>query len=289
MTRAPLLAALALMTGAMALIPLGDSAGKALTDGMGVGSGFVAWSRFALASVLLFAALNAPGLRAEGLGLLLDWRICLRGALLAACVWAILTALATEPLARVFGAFFVGPILSAALAVLLLGERVSRAQAACLVLGFAGVLVVVRPGWELTPGMGFAVLAGMFYGGFLTASRWLAGRARPLALLFSQFAIGALLLAPAGLAQLPPPGGLPLVALIIGSAVSSLTGNLLLILAYRRAEAARLAPLVYVQLVAATGFGIAFFGDWPDIWVLVGMALLILSGVAGFLLAPRAR
>jgi drug/metabolite transporter (DMT)-like permease len=288
MTRAPLLAALALMTGAMALIPLGDSAGKALTDGLGVGSGFVAWSRFALASVLLFAALNAPGLRAEGLGLLLDWRICLRGALLAACVWAILTALATEPLARVFGAFFVGPILSAALAVLLLGERVSRAQAACLVLGFAGVLVVVRPGWELTPGMGFAVLAGMFYGGFLTASRWLAARARPLALLFSQFAIGALVLAPVGLVQLPPPVW-ELAALSAGSALASLGGNLLLILAYRRAGAARLAPLVYVQLVAATGFGIVFFGDWPDVWVLSGLGLLIFSGIAGFLLSPRMR
>jgi drug/metabolite transporter (DMT)-like permease len=279
---------MALMIGSMVLIPLGDSAGKALTAGLGVGAGFVAWSRFALAAVLLFALMAAPGLRAEGLRLLLDWRIWLRAGLIAACVWSILTAAATESLAIVFGAFFVGPILSAALAVLLLGERMSRAQAAFLVLGFLGVLVVVRPGWNMGAGTGFALLAGMFYGGFLTASRWLAARARPLALLFSQFAIGALLLAPAGLAQLPPPEW-PLLALTLGSAISSLTGNLFLILAYRRADAARLAPLVYVQLVAATGFGIVFFGDWPDMWVLTGTALLILSGLAGFLLAPRAR
>lgn len=288
MTRAPLLVALTLMIGSMVLIPLGDSAGKALTGGLGAGSGFVAWSRMALGGVLLALIMNAPGLRAEGLQLLADWRIWLRGGLIAGCIWAILTALATETLATVYGAFFVGPILSAALAVLLLRERVGRAQVAFLLLGFCGVLVVVRPGWGMTAGTGFALLAGLFYGGFLTASRWLAARARPLALLFSQFLIGALLLAPIGLAQLPAPG-LELAALSLGSALASLGGNLLLILAYRRAEAARLAPLVYVQLVAATGFGLVFFGDWPDLWVLAGLGLLIFSGVAGFLLAPRAR
>lgn len=288
MSRAPLLVSLALMIGSMTLIPLGDSAGKALTGGLGAGSGFVAWSRMALGTLVLLAIMSAPGLRAEGLRLLTDWRIWLRGGLIAGCIWSILTALATETLATVYGAFFVGPILSAVLAVVLLGERVGRAQAVFLLLGFCGVLVVVRPGFGMTSGTGFGLLAGLFYGGYLTASRWLAARARPLALLFSQFAIGALLLAPVGLVQLPAPG-VELAALSAASALASLGGNLLLILSYRRAGAARLAPLVYVQLVAATGFGIAFFGDWPDVWVLSGLTLLIVSGVAGFLTAPRPR
>ena len=294
------LAAIGLTIAAMTLITLGDVFAKGTTtpvgvpagvfgDGLGVGSGFAAFSRFLLGAVLL-ALLMPAALRREALGLAGDWRVWLRGALIAGCIWSVITAAATEPLATVFGAFFVGPLVSALLAVLFLGERMGRAQVACLGLGFLAVLLVVRPGWGpgfgVTTGTAFAVLAGLFYGGFLTTSRWLANRAQPLALLLAQFAVGAVLLAPVGLAQLPAPGW-SLAGLTLGSALASLAGNLALILAYRRAPASQLAPLIYLQLIAGTGFGLAFFGDWPDAVTLAGLALLIAAGLAGYLLAPR--
>jgi len=59
-----------------------------------------------------------------------------------------------------------------------------------------------------------------------------------------------------------------------------MAGNLLLILAYKRAPASRLAPFVYFQLVAATVYGFAVFGDVPDALTWLGLGLLAASGFA---------
>ena len=274
--------AVALMVVGMCLIPGGDTAGKFLTSQFGASSGFVAWSRFALGLLLLATLLR----RLPNWALLRDWRIWLRGALISGGILSILTALKTEPIANVFGAFFVGPIMSYVLSVLLLKEPLIPVRAVLVSLGFVGVLLIVRPGFDFSPGLGFAVLAGIFYGSFLTASRWLSDVAGGGDLLLSQLVVGTILLAPIGLAQLPmfTP---TVVALTGASALASGLGNLCLILAYRRAQASVLAPLVYIQLLAATFFGIVFFGDVPDVIALFGMALIVLSGLAASLVGRR--
>lgn len=193
------LTVLGLVALATTAIVCGDTAGKLLT-GAGVQPLFVAWSRFALAALLLFWML---GLRPTGLGRLLDWRLILRAALIVGAIASILTALRTEPIANVFGAFFIGPIVAYVLSALLLGERVSWARTVMLALGFAGVLLVVRPGGEMGTGMIFAVLAGTLYGSYLAATRWLTAFYPPPFLLGSQLLIGAVLLLPAGLACIP--------------------------------------------------------------------------------------
>lgn len=269
------LRALPLMLVAMALIPLGDTAGKLLTDGLGVAPVFVAWSRFSLG-----AALIAPFvLRLVEPRLFADWRIWLRGLMLVGGITSILTALSTEPIANVFAAFFVGPILSWLLSVWFLREAFSSLRLGLICLGFVGVVLVVKPGFGMTPGMGFAVLAGLFYGTYLMMSRWLANAARPRAMLFSQLAIGALVLAVPGLASMPPLT--PQIAgLTLVSAAGSMLGNLLLIMAYRRAEASRMAPFVYTQLIWATLFGALVFGAFPDGLALAGIVLVLTSGLA---------
>jgi drug/metabolite transporter (DMT)-like permease len=274
------LRALPLMLVAMSLIPAGDTAGKLL--GMaGVAPVFTAWSRFALGAAMILPFvlhLARPALFA-------DWRIWLRGGLLAGGILSILTALRTEPIANVFGAFFVGPILAYGLSAWLLNEGFSRSRMVLLAIGFLGVLLVVRPGFGMTPGLGFAVLAGVFYGAFLTASRWLSDIAPPGVLLLSQLVVGALMLAPFGLAALPvfEPR---ILALTMGSALGSMLGNLCLILALRRAPASGLAPFVYTQLIAATVLGWAVFGTLPDALTLTGLAVLLVSGLATLALRP---
>jgi drug/metabolite transporter (DMT)-like permease len=196
-TPAPL-TVLGLVALATTAIVCGDTAGKLLT-GAGVQPLFVAWSRFALAALLLFWVL---GLGPAGLGRLLDWRLILRAALIVGAIASILTALRTEPIANVFGAFFIGPIVAYVLSALLLGESVSWARTVMLALGFAGVLLVVRPGGEMGTGMIFAVLAGTLYGSYLAATRWLTAFYPPPFLLGSQLLIGAVLLLPAGLASI---------------------------------------------------------------------------------------
>lgn len=267
-----------IMLVAMSLIPLGDTAGKLLTQA-GVAPFFVAWSRFLLGAVMAapFAA------SAFEVRLLRDWRIWLRAGFIVASISCILTALETEPIANVFGAFFVGPILSYFLSCGLLGERWNWARGVLLLVGFCGVLMVVKPGFGMTPGLGFAAMAGTFYGLFLTANRWMAGVARPRALLLSQLIIGAIVLAPLGLRAMPeftPELGV-LVAL---SAGGSMLGNFLLIIAYNRASAGTLAPFVYFQLIAATAFGWIVFADLPDALSALGLSVLLLAGLATLVL-----
>jgi drug/metabolite transporter (DMT)-like permease len=67
--------------------------------------------------------------------------------------------------------------------------------------------------------------------------------------------------------------------LLAVSGVLFAAGQLLLIEAFARAPAAALAPFTYVQIVAATAFGIVVFGEVPDAWTLSGTALVILAGV----------
>lgn len=274
---------------AMTLIVTGDAAGKALTAA-GFSPFFVAWARFAVAAV---GFLPFCGLTRSELGALLDWRVILRALLIAAGIACILTALKTEPIANVFGGFFVGPIIAFALSALLLKEPASLSRVLLLLLSFGGVLLVVKPGFGMQSGMGFAVLAGCFHGSFLVATRWLAGRYRPRFLLFSQLAIGAVVLFPFCLGDLPQSydmtrSSLFFTGLVLLSALGSAAGNYLLVRVNRHTPANIVAPLVYSQLLAATVIGFVAFGDLPDGLALLGLVVIILAGLSSLWLAGRA-
>lgn len=275
--------ALPLMLIAMCFIPAGDTAGKLLGGSHGVSPFFTAWSRFAIGAALL-----APfAWRSGALRLLRDWRIWLRAAALVTGISSILIAVRTEPIADVFGTFFIGPILSYFLSALLLREPISAPRTSVLLVGFAGVLLVVKPGFGMTPGLGFALLAGISYGCYLTASRWLAGTGSPKGLMQSQLLIGTLVLMPFGLATLPA-WSPPVAALAVASALASLLGNLLLITALTLAPASRLAPFVYTQLFAATALGWLVFGDLPDPVAITGLLLIVGSGLGTLALRETA-
>ena len=269
---------------AMALIVGGDAAATVLTNA-GFPQVFVAWTRFALAAVLLLPFI---GLGRADVRHFLDWRLYLRAALIVGGIVSILTALKTEPMANVFGGFFVGPVVSYFLSALLLGERITPLRTALLLGSFAGVLLVVRPGFGMTLGMGFAILAGCFHGVYLVATRWLASSFRPRFLLFSQLLIGALLLSPFAMSPTPAVT-LPLFALIAISALGSAGGNLLLVLVNRTTPAGVVAPLIYSQLLAAMIIGWAVFGQWPDALSLVGLVIIMAGGVSSVWFARQGR
>ncbi|MEM6577805.1 MAG: DMT family transporter [Pseudomonadota bacterium] len=271
----------AFVFGAMCFIVLGDVAGKTLTS-QGVAPAFVAWTRFAIAAVLL---LPFSGLQWAEARNLLDWRLWVRAACVCCAIASILTGLRTAPLADAFGAFFVGPIVAYALSVTVLKESPRRARLVLLALGFLGVLLVVRPGFDATPGLGFALMAGVFYGAYLTATRWLAPGTRPRFLLISQLLIGAILLAPLGLSGPIPEPSTNLILLVVASALASAAGNFLLVTISRTTPASVISPLIYTQLIAAIAAGYVFFGDLPDTLAFAGLALILLSGLASLRLA----
>lgn len=270
---------------AVSCVVVGDTAGKLLVEG-GVAPGFVAWSRFGIAALALLPVLRPAGREWRAL---LGWRLWLRGALIAGGIISILTALRTAPIADVFGAFFVGPIVSYVLSALLLGERVTLPRTLLLLAGFGGVLLVVRPGFSAPEGIGFALLAGCFYGGYLAATRWLAGAWRPGLLLLSQLVAGAVLLAPVGVALVPADWTPRLVMLIAVSAGGSALGNYVLVRVSRKVPGSVVAPLVYTQLISATVAGLAVFGDWPDPIAFLGLTVILASGLGSLALVARGR
>lgn len=274
----------AMVVGAMTLIVTGDVAGRMLTSA-GFSAFFVAWARFALAAVVLVPVL---GLQKEELRLLARPGIILRACLIAAAISCILTALKTEPLATVFGGFFVGPIVSFFLSVLVLKERVTFVRAALLLVSFCGVLLVVKPGIGMSPGLGFALLAGSLHGCYLVATRALAGAYRPRFLLFSQLIIGAVVLAPTAISTTPD-FTMPVIGFIVISALGSAIGNLLLVMANRAAEASVIAPLIYSQIIVATVLGFLVFGEWPDAVALLGLLIIIVAGAGSIWASGRAR
>ncbi|MDG1353298.1 MAG: DMT family transporter [Sulfitobacter sp.] len=266
--------AVLIMCLAMSLIPAGDSAGKLMTGTYSVAPLFVAWSRFVLGAVLIL-----PFVPRSAWQLLRNWRIWLRAAMLAAGISCIQTALQTTDVATVFGTFFVGPLISYVLAVLFLREPVTHLRTALVVLGFIGVLVVVRPGMGATTGVLWALMAGTFYGIFLTMSRWLGPLGTPLEMTLTQLVVAAVLLLPFGVVNFPAMSA-PVAALTVASALCSMLGNLLLLYAYKVAPATRIAPMVYFQLVAAVGHGWLVFGALPDLWTWIGLAVILSAGLA---------
>lgn len=268
---------------AVTCVVIGDTAGKLLTGG-GVEPFIVAWSRFFLAALML---LPFSGLTRRELPALLNWRVLLRAVCIVCGICCILTALKTEPIANVFGAFFVGPVVSYTLAILFLGERPSTQRSLLLAIGFAGVMLVVKPGFGSSAGMVFALAAGTFYGAYLVMTRALAGSLRPRFMLISQLLIGAVVLTPFGLNSDYPMPDMPMLALLLISAAGSAVGNYLLVMASRQAEASLIAPLVYSQLISATGLGIVVFGDWPDLVSLAGLLLIAASGLGSLLVQQR--
>ena len=268
---------------AVSFVVLGDTAGKLLTA-RGVDPFFIAWTRFALAAFVLlpFSALTWPELSDFR-----DWRVLLRGGFITGGICCILTALRTEPIANVFGAFFVGPLIAYVIAILFLGESPTRGRSILLVMGFIGVMLVVKPGFGVSIGMAYALVAGTFYGAYLALTRTVAGTYRPRFLLMSQLIIGSIILTPIGLSVSFPDLNISLFALVIVSALASALGNFLLVVMSKSAEASLIAPLVYSQLISATLAGLFVFGDWPDKYAFFGLILIAFSGFGSLLIHKR--
>ncbi|WP_390911211.1 EamA family transporter [Pseudosulfitobacter sp. SM2401] len=265
--------AILIMFIAMSFIPAGDTAGKLLSSNLSVEPLFIAWSRFAVGALLIL-----PFIKRDAWALLRDWRIWGRALILCCGISSIQVALSMAPIADVFAAFFIGPLISYALAAIFLKEPITWQRTALIGIGFLGVLIVVQPGADMNPGLIWAAVAGTCYGMFLTASRWLAHLGTPIAFTFTQLFIAALVLAPVGLVNVPVMT-FNVSILTLGSALFSMLGNLLLLYAYSTAPATKLAPFVYFQLLAAVLLGWLVFDTWPALITWVGLLIVMGAGV----------
>jgi drug/metabolite transporter (DMT)-like permease len=270
-------AGIALMALAMVLLPTGDAIAKHLTAITAYGAGFLAWSRFVVGLALVGPVAAASG-QLGGLDGMFLLRQAVRGGLVAGAIVFVINAVETAPLADVYGAFFVGPTAAIVMARVLLHERVRPREWLAVLLGFAGVLLIVRPTGEVSPGILWALASGLSFGGFLVATRWAAGTAPPMAQLTGQLFFGFAFLAPLGVGDLVR-HGIEAPGWLIAMALASALANLLQLLAVRHAGAALLAPVVYVQLIAATALGWALFAGRPDGWTFAGLSVILIAGL----------
>lgn len=107
-------------------------------------------------------------------------------------------------------------------------------------------------------------------------------------LLLSQLVIGAILIAPFAIGPVPEITA-PVAGLILISAMGSAIGNLLLVLVNRTTPANVIAPLIYSQLIVATVLGVIVFGEWPDGFTLLGLAIIAAAGASSVWFAGRGR
>ncbi len=267
---------LALMLGAMVVLPVQDGLAKILSQTQPVD--VVVWARYTFHLLFLLPLL---ALRFTWIDLVprRPWFQVLRAVLMLLSSLLFFGALARLPLVDVLALFFVSPLVVTALAPLLLRERIGWRRVLAVVVGFVGVLVLLRPGigaFEPVALLGLA--AGVVHGVYLLITRKLSGTAPPLVTLAYSALVGTVVmsiwLAPTGLA----PSARDLVVMVALGAAATL-GHYLVIKAFDFAPAAWLAPVGFAEIVGATLVGFVAFGDLPDAVSWVGIAVIIGSGL----------
>lgn len=207
--------------------------------------------------------------------------LVLRGIMLATVATCFMTALIWMPLSEATAIYFTAPLIMVALSPWLLGERVRAAQWGAVAAGFAGMLLIVRPGGDL-PLLGTLLMAvsAVSYAIFQVLTRKLSNKVPgPVQYAYTAFIclIVTALPAPFFLPD-PWPGTADTVIILALGACSGLA-QVLLIAAFQRVPAATLAPLNYFQLLLALGFSTFWFQRPPDALALAGMGLIMAAGV----------
>lgn len=190
-------------------------------------------------------------------------------------------ALQRMPVAETTAITFLSPILLVAVAGRMLGERVGWVGWATTLAGFAGVLLIVRPGSGLVAsGVAFVLCAVVLNLGYQALSRVLATSESTFALLFYTALAGSILygLAMPWFLEDRAPGPLE-AALFAALGVLGGVGHFMFTAAFRHAPVSLLAPLNYLQVVWAGLLGWLVFGHLPDAVSLLGMAIVTGSGV----------
>jgi drug/metabolite transporter (DMT)-like permease len=267
---------IALMVASMAVFSCMDGASKFLAATYH--PVMVTWSR-QLAQVALLLPLvlwigPARCLRSAAPG-----QQVLRGLLLVGSTVCFITGLAHLPLAEAAAIGFVSPMFTTALSIPLLGERVGIRRWTAVVVGFAGVLIVIRPGTAaFDPAAFYPVASALFWAVALIVTRKMSGRDSTMTTLVYA-SVAGLLAATVPLPwywTTPDAAGL---GLILAMGALSLSGHYLLVRAFQCGTASILAPFSYSQMIWATLIGYAVFGSLPDRWTWVGATVIILSGV----------
>mgnify|MGYP000211558044 CR=1 FL=1 len=197
-------------------------------------------------------------------------------------------AIVTIDLATAVSAFFVGPIVGSLMAVIVLGERLTAPKVTALALGFAGAVIIARPGTAMSPGILLALLAGVCFGFYLVSTRAASGEATALQALVFQNIFGSLILLPQAIVTWQTPSFNELLMFLAMGGIAMLC-HALSIKAFSHADATTLAPLSYMELITSAAVGYFWFGQQPEHVVWIGAALVASGGLVLIFTRNRSR
>ncbi|MFZ5964391.1 DMT family transporter [Thalassococcus sp. BH17M4-6] len=207
------------------------------------------------------------------------WWTALRTVAAVTTAAAAFYAFSNLPLAQVYAIIFAAPLIITILSIPILGEQVRLRRWMAVIMGLGGVIVVLRPGVTQFDLAHLAALVAAF--GSALASiivRKIGNDERPEVLvlypMLTNFVVMGALTA---FVYVPMP--LEHLALNATMAVLGFAASMIIIYAYKAAEAVIVAPMQYSQILWAVVFGAAFFDEWPDRVTLAGAAIIIASGV----------
>ena len=203
----------------------------------------------------------------------------LRGLILLCANICFFYAISIIPLAKALTLAFVAPLIVTAFSPMLLGEKVGVRRWTAVIIGFIGSLVVIRPGFlEINLASLAALGTGIMYGFYLIITRKLSTSDNPLLTLLLTGLVGwllfqalchlyGLILTLSQWSMMAGIGSLP--ALVIYSLYCHL----------KYADASKLAPLGYTEIIPNVIIGYYFFGNFPDNWTFLGLAIIVISGI----------
>lgn len=237
----------------------------------------IAWFRYLVNTLILIPFL----LRSRGRILVtrMPWQQTARaGAVLGSAV-VFMAALDSLPIADATAINFISPLVVTALSIPMLGERVGLRRWIAVLVGFAGVLVIIRPG---SGTFGWAALLPLFSATLWAIGLILTRRMSPTEPALTTLSYSTFLAAIALTLVLPfvwrtPDGEALVLLLVIG--VISVTGQYLMIVGYSRAAASVLAPLTYTQMIWSTTLGYLVFNAVPGLFTWIGGAIIVASGL----------
>ncbi|QUE75319.1 DMT family transporter [Stutzerimonas stutzeri] len=237
----------------------------------------VIWARY-LSQTALMIALFAPRMGRRVFRTLRPKLQVCRGLSLVSVSMLFISGLSYIPLAEATAVIFLAPLM-VTIASRLLGEQVSRAQWLAVGFGLVGVMIIVRPGGALfTPAVLLPFGAALSFTVYQLITRRLSATDHPVTSNFITSLVGSLVMSVLVFFNWQTPT-LHDALMMAALGAMAMSGHLLLTNAFRFASAAALAPFTYSQIIFAGVVGMIAFGHTPDLGAMVGMAIIIASGL----------
>ncbi len=202
-----------------------------------------------------------------------------RGIILLCANICFFYAISVISLAKALTLAFIAPLIVTAFSPIILGEKVGVRRWTAVIIGFIGSLVVIRPGFVELNLASFAALGtGVMYGFYLIITRKLSISDNPLLTLLLTGLVGLVIIS----SVIPFIWVKPTLnqwSMMAGIGVFACIGHLFLILSLKFADASKLAPFSYFEIITNIIIGYYFFNNFPDNWTFLGLFIIILSGI----------